>query len=338
MPANVKSMMYVGEKPWHGLGTYVGDREVTAAQAIEAAGLDWEVQLHPIQVLLERPRSGVGQTLAAPIPFHGRWATVALLPEGPTPLGVVKDRYLPVQNRQAFGFFDELVGEGQAIYHTAGCLGRGERVWILAKLPGTIAPATRPEDVVEKFLLLHTSHDGTVAVGLRFTPIRVVCENTLMAALAGKVDQEFQQVKIRHTMNALEKVGQARRALKLTLSWYDQLQREISALDAREFSRQAMAELANQLLPEPVLVGERSKRQETEVEKRAAGRELLVGLFSQGKGNQGRTRWDALNAVTEFVDHYLTPRSKDADARLDSVWFGRGHGLRQQALSLLSSN
>jgi phage/plasmid-like protein (TIGR03299 family) len=97
-------------------------------------------------------------------------------------LGIVGDRYDVLQNREAFNFFDQIAGEGRAICHTAGALGDGERIWILAKLPDDIVVAGR--DRVEKFLLLSNSHDGESAVPVKFTPIRVACRNTLTQALS----------------------------------------------------------------------------------------------------------------------------------------------------------
>ena len=181
------SMFYVGETPWHKLGTKL-ENPATAYEAIDAAGLNYTVIKNPIVTVL---RSNKIKTIA------NHFATVRTDTE--EILGVVGSRYEVIQNRNAFSFFDALIGSDEAIYHTAGALGKGERIWILAKLPDYIRVGK--DDVVEKFLLLTNSHDGSSFACAKLTPIRVVCSNTLSAALDGSE----QEVRIRHTPNAPSK-------------------------------------------------------------------------------------------------------------------------------------
>lgn len=159
------SMAYFGETPWHGLGQKL-ESPATAAEAIIAAGLDFEVGLHP---LVTTDGLAVLQRKAV------------IRPDTNQVLGVVGNSYVPIQNAEAFQFLDTVVADGELRYHTAGALGRGERIWMLAKLPGHIR-VNGTDDITEKFLLLSNSHDASSALRVYFTPIRVVCANTLGVA------------------------------------------------------------------------------------------------------------------------------------------------------------
>lgn len=159
------AMMYAGDVPWHGLGTRLAE-PATAEEAIREASLDYQVEL-------DRMTTSSG----APIP---RRKAVVRRDTGDV-LGVVGNAFVPVQNRECFSFLDQVVADGEVCYHTAGALGRGERIWLLAKLPNEIR-IKNSDDVTEKYLLLSNSHDGTSALRVFFTPIRVVCQNTLTLA------------------------------------------------------------------------------------------------------------------------------------------------------------
>jgi phage/plasmid-like protein (TIGR03299 family) len=230
MAHEVDSMMFAGEAPWHGLGVRV-PHEVTSEEAIRHAGLDWKVATTSVLAVLGGDRE------PTPVP---RARAVVRQSDG-TPLGIVGERYRPIQNAEAFAFFDEVVGEGQAIYHTAGGLNGGRRVWILAKLPGEIRVGG--DDVTEKYLLLSNSHDGTSALRMLFTPVRVVCQNTLNIALRRGVGQAS---SIRHTASAPLRIDEARRVLGLSTDFYDEFADTAARLGATRYSDANMWELVKE--------------------------------------------------------------------------------------------
>ncbi len=297
------SMMYVGETPWHKLGTRL-EKSATAAEAIDAAGLGFIVEKVPLK------------TTVHSLAVEKYFATVRT--DTLDVLGVVGSRYEPIQNKDAFTTFDELVGEGEAIYHTAGVLGKGERIWLLAKLPDYIR--VNGNDVVEKFLLLTNSHDGSGAVRVKLTPIRVVCENTLTVALAGAE----QEVHIRHTTNAEVKLKEAHNVLGLSNWLYTELERIFNQMNDRQVNVSEMKRYVNTIFPEPPRVYHYSHSLEIH--------EKVIELAETGAGAESArgTLWGAYNAVTEFVDHCRLSKINDT-SRLKSMWFGSGERIKKEA-------
>lgn len=308
------SFAYYGESPWHGLGQKL-DAPATAQEAITAAGLDYEVQLTPIATY-------DGLTV------EGRRAVVRY--DKQEVLGVVSDRYVPVQNRQAFGFLDAIVAEGGLRYHTAGALGRGEKIFLLAKLPESIR-VKNSDDLVDKYLLLSNAHDGSAALRIFFTPIRVVCQNTLnLAERRG----QGQGVSILHKGNLEAKIKEAQRVLGLAQRFYDDAAAKIDGLASHYPSQEQLKQFFATLYPDP---------EEGKDNARAKNvREEFHRLFEQGIGHDDPaikgTSWMALNAVTEYIDHRRSTRGKDetdrASRRLDSIWFGSGANLKAKAWDL----
>jgi phage/plasmid-like protein (TIGR03299 family) len=174
------SFFSVKQKAWHGLGQIVEDYP-TSKQALAFAGLDYEVIKSPLFTQSRAMTVGnegelvSGMDIAVP----NYYATMRT--DNNTVLGVVGRDYSIVQNRDAFSFFDAIVGGDGMQYETAGALGNGERIFITAKLPGYIKVGQ--DDYIEKYLFLTTSHDGSGSITAAFTPVRIVCQNTLSAAL-----------------------------------------------------------------------------------------------------------------------------------------------------------
>jgi len=307
------AMMYAGETPWHGLGTKL-DEPATAAEAITAAGLDYQVDLRSLST-----DDGV------PIPMR----KAVIRSDTNQVLGVVGNSYQPVQNHQCFGFLDAVVADGELRYHTAGALGRGEKVWMLAQLPGQIR-VKNSDDVTEQFLLLSNSHDGSSALRVYFTPIRVVCANTLGMA---ERQSRGQGVSIIHKGDLAAKVGEAQEVLGFAKRFYDDLEAKINHLAGHYPSHRQLQTFFESLYPD----------RENQSNSRAKNiRGELLRLFEDGVGQDipeiRHSTWAAFNAVTEFVDHHRSTRGSTpeqrASRRLESAWFGSGARLKSEAWNL----
>ncbi|MGA9638620.1 DUF932 domain-containing protein [Flavobacterium sp.] len=192
------SFMSVKEKAWHNLGQIVQEYP-TSAEAIHHAGLDYEVEKRKLL-------TPISEHTAIEVPNY--FSTIRT--DTNTVLGVVGKEYQIVQNIEAFSFFDSIVNGDGILYETAGALGKGERIFITAKLPDYIRVGK--EDLIEKYLFLTTSHDGSGSITAAFTPIRIVCANTLNAALRTQANS----VRIRHTSNAKQRLEQAHKVMGIS--------------------------------------------------------------------------------------------------------------------------
>lgn len=197
-----ESVMVVGESAWHRMGVRL-DSPATAEQAIQLGGLDYMVEKRTLTAEgVEKPLRSV--------------ATVRQ--DTNVVLGIVGSRYTIIQNRDAFSFFDEMVDKSEAIYHSAGVLGDGERIWVQAKMPEYIKVGK--DDLTEMFVTLTNSHDGYGALKAYLTPIRVVCENTLRASLGNCQNK----VSIRHTANAEDRLKEAHKIMGLSNLYAKEMQ------------------------------------------------------------------------------------------------------------------
>jgi len=305
---NGRAMTFsVGEVPWHGLGKVL-ENPLTAKEAIKEAGLDWEVVLEPL--ITKNTRREV------------TFKKAVVRTDYNEVLGVVGNIYTPIQNSEAFDFFDSVVGEGQAIYHTAGSLQNGKRIWILAKLTGSPITVTK-SDVVEKYLLLTNSHDGSSALRMFFTPVRVVCNNTLNVALQKGVREG---ISIRHSTNIKQKVQEARRVLGISLKYYEVFQDQVKLLSKKSITQSILNDYLRELFPT-----NKEAFDDTRVlNMRAEVEEVFNSPRNTLPGIRG-TAWAMFNAVAEYADHWKTFRGGSADNRLRSIWFGSSARLKQKA-------
>ena len=228
MAALIEQMFSVRETPWHRMGRIVADAP-TSADAIIAAGLDWKVNQCEMTL--------AGTDIVVPDAYANvRSSDNAVL-------GVVGNRYAIVQNEEAFAFTDSLIGEG-CVYETAGSLKGGKVIWLLARLPESIQIAG---DEVNPYLCFTNSHDGSGAVKVCSTPVRVVCNNTLNLALK----TARRTWSVRHTGNIEGKLAEAAETLQLASTYLTELKTESEALALKKFDTDTLIKVIDALLPTP---------------------------------------------------------------------------------------
>ena len=225
MAANVETMFYVRETPWHGLGTRVMEAP-SSKEALGLAGLDWKVVQEPVYTQAEELIEGY----KANVRDSDRKV-----------LGVVTNRYRIIQNEEAFSFTDALLGEGVR-YETAGSLQGGRKVWLLARLPHEyIISGER----ISPYLVFSNAHDGSGAVRVALTPIRVVCNNTLNLALS----TAKRSWSMMHTGNVQEKLEEAKDTLFRAETYMDSLGKEFDELRKKKLTDKQVMDYIEILLP-----------------------------------------------------------------------------------------
>ena len=302
-------MAYAGERPWHKLGTQVPGL-MTTSEALKAAHLNWEVDKVPILSSLD----------LSPVPNH----YTVVRKDTNQPLGVVGNRYTPISNAEAFKFFDAALGKGQGQIETIGALGQGERVWCLAQMPDTFEAIKG--DPVERFLLCWTSHDGSKSMEVMFTSIRVVCNNTLNAALQG-ASHKF---SIRHTVNFESKVNQAARMLYTSERYWEKMKEACQHLAHQSVTRVEVGMFLEAMFP--------SMNDDGTIKPRVPeGRSKVIRLMDEGRGANlpgvRGTKWGLYNAYTEYLDH--ESKIRKGVNRWERSIFGSVSRGRNDAMSLL---
>ena len=310
-------MAYVGEVPWHGLGKAVAST-VTAKEMCEAAGLDWKVRREPAPgARIVNKKQGL----------HDRYLImrdrIGNESQG-VALGMVGSGYQPLQNSEAFKFFEPFIEGSYARFHTAGALGNGERIWVLVKLNKQIIIAD--DDIVDRFLLLSSSHDGSGAVSIRFTPIRVVCKNTLNFAMKGGSGA----ISVRHTRNIAHHLASAQaveleRIIEKAFKDAEMLFGRMALMSLTHECTDAILEL---LFPRTA----RQKREGLKPERWERVKHILEDATVTPIKTKN-TLWALYNAIARDED-YRKSREASSEARLERVWFGSGHDLKIKALSV----
>ena len=283
MSANVETMMYVREKPWHGLGTKV-DEAPTSAEALELAGLNWKVEQTPVYTadgtLIPNYKANVRNT-------------------DNSVLGIVTDRYQIVQNEEAFEFTDSIVGEtenGVVKYETAGSLNHGKKIWLLAKMPTQKVL----DDEVEPYMCFTNSHDGSGAIRICMTPIRVVCQNTLNMALS----QAKRSWSTKHVGDIESKLEEAKMCLELADEYMYNLGIEAEKLANTALRREQIDEILNEMFPVDDLTSERKKSNIQQIKD-----ESYIAYFMPDIEKFIGTAWGAINAMSDCVTHTAPKRN-----------------------------
>ena len=300
-------MAYAGDTPWHGLGTRVPN-DLTPVQMLEAAGLDWSVE--PVEFFNDTATTEI---------YTGMKSLVRSLDS--KVLTNIGENWEPVQNIEAFEFFNDFVMAGDMEMHTAGSLRDGQIVWALAKVKESFSLATKKgEDVVESYLLFSNPHKYGFALDVRFTPIRVVCNNTLTLSLQAKGDNMV-RLNHRRKFNA-DEVKETLGIAKDKLAAYKEMAQFLST---KRYTKDNLVEYFSGLFPKHNV----ESVKEVKDLSRNAVRAIEV-LDTQPGAEMGEgTWWQAYNAVTYLADHEL---GRSADSRLTSAWYGTNRNLKMRAL------
>ena len=331
------SFFSVQEKAWHGLGQIVKDYP-TSAQAINHAGLDYEVTKSPLytkasNIIDPTDNLEIGDN-EVNVPNY--FATIRT--DNNAVLGVVGKDYHIVQNREAFSFFDSIVGGTDGIlYETAGALGNGERIFITAKLPDYIRVGNG-DDVTEKYIFLTTSHDGSGSITAAFTPVRIVCQNTLNASLRNMSNV----VRIRHTSGAKQRLENAHKVMGLANEFSNQLEdifNNWAKVKVHDHEVKKMIQFA--LCPNKETLQHLKAGNEDEIStvfKNTVEDAFAYAMTSdsQQMNTTKGTLFGAYNAVTGY---YQNVRSyKDSEAKLQSIIMGGTAQLKSQKAFEICTN
>jgi len=305
----VESMAFLGQElPWHGLGNRIpSSGRYDIPTAIELSGLDWTCEKKELVT-----KDGYN------VPgFYGVQRS-----SDDSILGVVGERYTILQNREAFDWFTPFLDARQAKISTCGSLAEGKRVWVLAELERE--PMNISGDIVKKYLLLSHSHDGSLAVRVGFTPIRVVCANTL--ALAHN-DKASQLIRLKHSKGVHANLDKVRDIVDAVDQQFIATAEQYQYLANKGINQNDVIKYVKKVL---------KLEHEKELSTKAVNTiESILEKFESGMGNNraaiSGTYWTAYNAVTEWLSY---DRGHNADSRLQSLWFGENAKHNQNALAI----
>jgi len=303
----VASFASFREPAWHGLGT-VFTEEKTTSEMLEAANLNgWNVRLEELEIPSTLTSDKNYQYVVRTNPTDKTQTDV---------LGIVGERYIPLQNEELFAFGDNIL-DGGGRWETAGSI-RGGRVVFgsLALERETVLDPNGVADKVKTYLLINTSHDGTIAIQASITPVRVVCANTLNLALGRtkKRDGVKQSFKIRHTQTAQGRVQVARETLGLANAYMDEFDKMAKLMIEKEITAQQFNDIILAAYPKP------TKDTKGAVKKWQNKVDLINDIYT-GEFNHtiAGNAWGALNALTERLDWHRSARGANNENLLASA-------------------
>lgn len=275
MAANIETMFYTRETPWHGLGTKVAEAPCSK-EALRLSGLNWNVIQEPIYTEINELVDGY----KANVRDSDRRV-----------LGVVTDRYKVIQNEEAFAFTDALLGEGVR-YETAGSLQDGKKVWLLARMPHEyIISGER----ISPYLLFSNTHDGSGSIKVALTPIRVVCNNTLNLAL-NTAKRSWSTI---HTGDIKGKMEEAKNTLFMAEKYMDSLGKEFENLRMKKLSDKEVLDYIELLLP---IEDNATLQQRRNIQK--LRNDMKMRYFdAPDLLDVGKNAYRFVNAVSDFATH-----------------------------------
>ena len=309
-----------GITPWHGIGIVL-DSPPTIEEGLQKANLDWGVRLLPLYC-----------QIPPDLEFHTVSNRAVLREDTNEILGTVGANYTPLQNRDAFNLFAPLVEDRSILLETAGSIRNGRRVWILARINTDSADISKGDEI-KPYILLSNSHDGTLAVRFGFTHIRVVCNNTLSAAIFGKVSK---LIRLTHTANIYNNLETLRGVLDLAKASFVASIEQYRSLASKDINVADLERYVKVVL-DPDFKKEFDKAQENDEDidiTLTRTQSLIIDIFERGIGSdlpKARTWWGAYNSVNEWLMYH---KGRNIDNRLNSVWFGDGYNTNNRALEV----
>jgi phage/plasmid-like protein (TIGR03299 family) len=308
------AMVYQGSTPWHNLGTRLSSI-TSVAQALEAANLaNWDLQLQPMYV-----KDGADLKLVEDAQQVVRMLDKELI-------STVGNGYTILSNEIGFGVLDTVCEKYGVTIEAAGALGKGERVWMLAKMPESVEPV--PGDKVNGYFLVVLGHDGKTAYFGKLTPIRVVCQNTLDAATS----EGENMFRFRHTASIEDRAKVAAELIERMTASLVESGENYAALAARQMSKEEIAEFVANLFP-----ADEDSNKLIERQKR------VIDCIYNGKGARefgnvdgtSASAWAVYNGVVEYIDHVRPAEAKKASAKKSanlSALFGNNAKVKDAAM------
>ena len=308
MSANIESMMHFGTMPWHNDSTPIAEEHLyDMEQGIKTSGMDWEVALKNLVTV-------DGEAVTSKACYRKSDNKI---------LGVVGPRWTPVQNWDMFKWFQPWLDTKEVMLHTAGSLCGGEKVWVLCQIVSDVMEIVKGDEVA-KFILLANSHNGSMAVRAGFTPIRVVCANTLAASIHCA---ESKLIRVRHSSKVNENLENIREIMNLANQEFEATAEQYKLLASKSIHSGDLRKYVKILLDVETVA-------DADLPTRTKGiMEEIFHLIESGKGQDNPlvkgTYWAAYNGMNEYLNYN---KGRNASNRLDSLWFGQGAALNIKAL------